>query len=272
MGLMKSVLTARRVFAEQGLSGIKSALRYGYLEKWTGEKPNRLYGRLVELTGNVGRLDGCRFDLATPPVPTEIKSYFLCGTYERAEREAVRRFLDPALPVVELGAALGVVSCVTNQRLRDPKRHVVVEANPSLMPLLTKNRDRNGCEFEILHRAVGYDGATMTFYAHEDFLASSTERDERASEIEVEAVTLRSILEGRGFDRCTLICDIEGAEAELVRREPETLRERVALVIMELHAGVLGESGAQGVLDEFSRLGFRPVHTAAAVHVLRNEV
>jgi predicted O-methyltransferase YrrM len=48
--------------------------------------------------------------------------------------------LRPEERVLELGGCLGVVSCSINTLLRDPSRHVVVEANPKLLAYLYENR------------------------------------------------------------------------------------------------------------------------------------
>jgi hypothetical protein len=106
-------------------------------------------GRFVRPPADVARLDGCVFALDDPAVNEELRYLLLSGKHEGPERRLARRYVDPALPVVELGAAMGVVSCIINRRLADPARHVVVEANPGMIPLLTRNRDRNGCRFRI---------------------------------------------------------------------------------------------------------------------------
>ena len=58
------------------------------------------------------------------------RSCFMRGSYEHEERELIRRWLKPEDHVIEFGACLGIVSCVTNKLLKDKTRHVVVEANP----------------------------------------------------------------------------------------------------------------------------------------------
>ncbi|MGB7925677.1 MAG: FkbM family methyltransferase [Pyrinomonadaceae bacterium] len=272
---MGKLTTARRVFRAQGLNGILSALKDGYLGKWLGDEDNWWYGKLIEMRGNVVRIEGCSFSLDSPVIGTALKSNFILNRYERPEREALRRFLDPDLPVIEFGGSVGVVACLTNRKLNDPRRHVVVEANPALIPLLKKNRDLNGCEFEILPRMVGYGSEQSTFYPNSVYFLASTAIPPASGEadvvLKVQTVNLQSILDQYKFDRCTLICDIEGGEADLVRHEAHLLKERVATIILEVHEWSLGEEKVAGMLREIESLGFKTVYSEAQTYVFQKE-
>jgi hypothetical protein len=63
-----------------------------------------------------------------------IKVSLLKQRFERFERKAVLQHVNPEYPVVELGACIGVVACITNGILKNPVLHVVVEANPHVSP------------------------------------------------------------------------------------------------------------------------------------------
>jgi FkbM family methyltransferase len=78
---------------------------------------------------------------------------------EPVERHAVIQCIGPEHPVVELGAGIGVMSCVTNAVLHNPVRYVVVEANPRAIPTLRQNQDSNCCKFEMLNPALSGDKA-----------------------------------------------------------------------------------------------------------------
>ncbi len=71
--------------------------------------------------------------------------------------------------MIEFGGAMGVVACLTNKRLIHPEKHIVVEANPEILSLLKDNRDRNNCQFTILHGAIAYGTEEVTFNLNEDF-------------------------------------------------------------------------------------------------------
>jgi FkbM family methyltransferase len=136
----------------------------------------------------------------------------------------------------------------SNDRQSNRKNHVVVEANPQILSLLTENRDRNGCEFEIVHGAVGEQGRSISIHLHENALLSSAITTAE-KKVEVPGVTLEDILRARSFDRCALICDIEGAEVNLIRDELPTLRSRVETFIVEFHPWINGQD-----LDVYRRI------------------
>jgi FkbM family methyltransferase len=247
-------------------------LRPSFWRHWD----NPMLGRWVELRGNPARIDGCTFTLDSPAIPTGLKALFLFDRYERAERDALRRFLDPDVPVVELGGSLGVVACLTNRRLRDPSRHVVVEANAQMLGVLEENRARNGCGFVVMHRALAYGAPTVAFHQDDDFLAGTVLEGRMVYEgrprraVQVPTVRLRDILDAHGFARCTLVCDIEGAEVDLVAHELDVLRERVGTIIVETHPGAVGEATVRAMLDQLAGVGFRRLAEDAETVILRH--
>jgi len=123
--------------------------------------PNRVYqwikshdsvwGRVVELKGNKIKIEGSTFNVDIPFLTCRQKANFMFDRYERPERIALREFLDPSAPVIEFGGNIGVVSCVVNRRLTNPENHIVVEANPELIPYLERNRKINNCRFQIVN-------------------------------------------------------------------------------------------------------------------------
>jgi FkbM family methyltransferase len=74
--------------------------------------------------------------------------------YEVPEREQAIRHVRPDDVVLELGARFGGVSIVTNHILSDRKAHVVVEPDSRVWAALYLNRQRNGCEFQIIEGIV----------------------------------------------------------------------------------------------------------------------
>lgn len=281
--LIKKYATARRILHTEGA---KAVLQEGYsqinqkldrakierwVEKWLRGIDNPWLGRLIEFQGNIVKIEGFAFNVDNLAITTAVKSRFLFGRYEKPERQALKKFLDPEVPVVEFGAAIGVIACLTNKRLSDPKKHVVVEANPDLLPLLEENRDRNNCQFTILHRAVAHECEQVTFYQCQNYLGSSAHAV-TGKLISVPATTLLEVLNSFSFERCSLVCDIEGGEADLVRHEAETLAQRVGTLIVEVHPWALGEAVVQNMLAELGRIGFASVYQKDATYVFQNRL
>ena len=163
---------------------------------------------------------------------------------------------------------MGIVSCITNRRLENPKAHVVVEANPRVIPLLRRNRDRNHCRFEILNRAIAYGTDTIAYAPSADFAGNSLHEHSGDARVSVRTTGLSDILNTQGFDRYTLICDIEGHESELVEREAEVIR-RADTIILETHARLIGDEKNQAMLDRLEAIGFVVVASESYVVVLK---
>ena len=114
-GPIKFATTANRVLVEKAQAfALKKKIQI------------RGASRIVEL-------DHCRFPLAELP-NTSMKLELLSGQYEKPEREAVLRYLQPDWGVIELGGCIGVVSCITNKLLKNPENHLVLEVNPLFCP------------------------------------------------------------------------------------------------------------------------------------------
>ena len=263
--LSKKVGTAARVWREGGLRKFTSVARLKAAMWW--RRDDRLgLSRLSGAPNRLVRLDGCKFDAGDNE---NLRELLLSGVHEQPERLALTRFLDARLPAVEFGGCIGVVSCLTNARLADPRQHVVVEANPDLLGLLEANRDRNGCRFQVLHRAVAYGGGEVTFHVAENVLASSVQAPAPRT-VTVPSVTLEGILDEHGFERCTLICDIEGGEVGLVENEAEVLRDRVTVFIAEVHEQLLGGEVIGRMLAALEGVGFEQVFKQEETYVFRN--
>jgi FkbM family methyltransferase len=255
--LQRKLATAWSVLTERGLEG---AARVS-LEKagmWWRHGDRLEVGKFFGRPSPYVRLDGCRFGLDPSVISPSLKYLLLSGKHEAPERALIRRYLDPALPLVELGGALGVVSCVANAVLKDRSRHVVVEANPALLPILETNRRRNGCGFVIRHAAIGYGAPSLAFPVASDVLASSTFVPTSAT-VNVETVSLKQLLDEHQFERCSLVCDIEGAETELVRHESAVLASAVDVIIMEVHQRVVSREAVDAMLASLRNLGFEPL-------------
>ena len=224
-------------------------------------------GKLVELTGNTVNVDGVRISVDNPLISRELKTSLWKGHYESKERRLLRAYLPPDLPLIELGACIGVISCISNRRLANPARHVVVEANQHLIPTLRHNRDANSCSFEIVRAAVGYDADEVVFYESEYCTSGSLCRPSEVRTL-VPATSLQRVAEGAGFDTFSLICDIEGAEAQLIEREIEFLKSHAAWILIEMHDSITDVTE----LDHMLRSnGFHLIKKLHLAHCYQNQ-
>jgi FkbM family methyltransferase len=211
-------------------------------------------------------LDGCTFSLAGSP--DYVRYLLISGKYESAERGALKTALISDLPAVEFGAGIGVISCLTNKILKYPDRHVVVEANSTLLALLKSHRLRNKCEFKILNKALAYDRSSVEFTVDDNFLLGRMDLPGN-KRVRVQTTTLLAVLDHAGFDACNLICDIEGAECDLVENELEILKTRVACIMMETHPAIRGEEAVSRMMDKLGSSGFKAVAKDGTTYVLQ---
>ena len=212
-------------------------------------------GKLIALTGNRVRLEGMVFSTDSPLIESTEKSALFVGLHELYERNLLSRWLPVDLPVVELGGGLGVVACTANRKLVRPDHHIVVEANPGVTPILERNRDLNGCRFQVVNKALAYGAETVEFSIARNFLGSRIGGDS-VTTVAVPTTSLRTIADTVGFDQMSVICDVEGAEAAMVEHELDTLRERVRFLLVEVHPQFLGESAASRLVETLQTAGF----------------
>ena len=271
--LAKKLDTAKHIYYSQGFAGISSVVKQKLsdFEQWfrTTELFHWYLGKGIELRGDMVRIDGLSFSVNNPAISTRMKRHFLSDQYEKPERTAIKQFLNADLPVVEFGGAIGVVACHANKMLRNPQHHVVIEANPDLLPLLEANRDRNGCRFTVLHRAIAYGSDEITFNINQDFWASNLGYSTNRS-LRVPTISLQEIVKQFGFERCSLICDIEGAEIALVQHEAETIQRKVATLIIEVHPWCVQADIIDAMLHKLESIGFACVFRTSDNYVLHN--
>lgn len=274
-GIIKKIKTAKEVLETRGVKGIASVLiddkfynQRLMFDKWLKTKSGWWAGKIIEIKGNKISIDGCEFNVNSPAITTKFKSHFYFDDYELEERDALKHYLNPELPVIELGGAMGVVACLTNKNLVHPEKHVVVEANPEILPLLEDNRERNNCRFNVLHGAVAYGTEEITFNLNQDFWASSAQFSTDKS-VTVQAITLKQVADKFNFDKFTLICDIEGGEIDMVKFDAEVLRDRVTTLILEVHPYIHGEELIKNMLLDLEKMNFKSAFKRAGVHVLQ---
>jgi FkbM family methyltransferase len=209
---------------------------------------NRSYvhGLLFDRAGGIYRTEGLEFVVPRRSMPRSYRSRFYFDIYEKPERDLARRFLTRDSVVLELGACIGVVSCMVNSLLQDPTKHVVVEANPELIDVLTQNRNNNGCRFAIENTLVG-NGETAAFRVGR-LMTANRLGSRRGKVVELPMKTVAQLEASHHLKFDTLIADIEGAEMQFVAENTDLIA-RLKLVIMEIHDGILGPEKARRVRD-----------------------
>lgn len=223
---------------------------------------------LAELAIRPTRVWGLTFELPRGVVRRRTRRRIRRGSYEQPEARAVAALVDPSVPMLELGGGTGVLSCLIASLLPPTTPHVVVEGNAHAFSMLERNRDRNGFDFEAVHGMVDYPRSGDP--AKAGARAWGPGHQVRATDASAgRPVTLRGLLEERGWDRCNLLMDIEGAEVGLIEAEAEILRDRVASLVVELHPKEGGPEVAAATLRRILDTGLELVSIDATVFGFR---
>jgi FkbM family methyltransferase len=180
--------------------------------------------------------------------PRDIVSAEVCAAlafqaYEKAELALMHSLLIPDLDTIELGGALGVTGAGILRKLIPPARLITAEFRPELLPILQRNLSSNSCgnKFDIIPKAIAYP-PDADRCNHADFVIPDGSFGSRKGykhalgfrTIHAQTTTLRDICEEFSLGTFQLICDIEGAELEIIEQDSDVL-EKCRLLIIELH-------------------------------------
>jgi FkbM family methyltransferase len=223
-----------------------------------------LYGLLFDLKGGkYYRVNDSKFTFPRDKTTIGWRGlYFELDTYEIDERNLAAKHIKPEDAVIELGGSLGVVSCLTNRLLLDKKKHLIVEANPFLIPYLYRNRNLNHAKFIVENCFVG-NPPEAVFYA--DKIVEGSAYNKTDNELRLPSRSMAELCERHGpFN--VLHMDIEGGEYEVLRSSNNILTQ-FRLVIVEIHDFILGAEKVAACHDILESSGLKLLDQSNAVEV-----
>jgi FkbM family methyltransferase len=209
------------------------------------------------------RTSGLTFEIPIKHTTRAMRGRFAADTYELPERQLILKHLSPDSRVLELGGCIGVVSCLVNSLLTDPHAHVVVEANPFLIPFLERNRDVNGAEFSVEHCVVSR--------ATEAIISLAADMDSSKAGDHGLAVPTRTCedIEARyqlSFD--TLVMDIEGAESQFIK-DNNVVLQKMKLIVIEFHPSIIGATETEALRNLLLECGLTKIDQKLTTEVYR---
>ncbi len=204
----------------------------------------RVFGR------NRFKIQGVFLDagLASEPLLEVLAS----GAYEAAERELLKDILAQGDSVLEIGSAIGFLSCLAARLGAHPI--ACVEAQPSSLRLLRKNLRRNEVSARVIPAAWARQTGPLRWKTDQHFTSSRMAAPGEPSSMTVRGISLSDILSEAGFTPTCLIIDIEGSEAGFDFLE---VPRATTKIVIELHPQLLGEKGSSEVLERIASAGFR---------------
>jgi len=201
------------------------------------------------------RTNGCAFTIPRKNINRVGRGYFALGLYEKDERAYIGKVLDGKETILELGGCIGVISCITNKKLANPGQHVVVEANPEMIPYLDENKKNNRCSFEIINAVISKT-EFVDFFLSDSFVASGIyQQDVNRRKVSVKGVTPRELENKYNLKFNTIVMDIEGGEYDLIL-ENKTFLNDIDKIFMEEHRFILGDVKFKEYEDVLRSLGF----------------
>ncbi len=177
------------------------------------------------------------------------------GKYEGEERTIIPRFISPKDRIIEIGTAVGLVTMVSARIVGD-KHIITIDANPEILRDAEWNFRSNAMDISAVNGVMrnrnsfkpGYTASNI----HRDFWASSLERSPgTVNTIDVPILCMEDEISSFGAN--TLICDIEGGEADLF---PGSDLRGINKIMVETHPNQVGPAKVQEAIKSIQRQGF----------------
>lgn len=203
----------------------------------------------------VFKKNGVKIHVPFELTDTEFRGRFLLNSYEKEEAKYLSKFLPSSAQILELGSCLGFISCLSNKIIDNGFNHVVLEANPNLIPWIKKNKEVNNCKFSIENSIISKNKLN-TFYIHDLIVGGSTKR-KTGKEVIIDGVNFDFLEHKYSISFDTLIMDIEGGELEVLRNFQKDIA-KLKRVFLELHpfSGILTKEEASECEEILMSLGF----------------
>lgn len=213
------------------------------------------------------RFQGILVYTGYPQISPYIKACLFWGLYEKQEVRFIRQYLPSNLPVIELGASIGVISCIIAQKV-SPQLVYSIEANPSLKMIIGDNLKLNNLSnTKVLNLALC--GAEEVFFipGNDNTVGTVTSKKQDNS-VAINSSSLSGITSKLGIDKFNLVCDIEGSEVEFLFFDSASLINCEYLVIELHHTSRDGIEYSVGQMKErIKTLGFIIVNEHGSVIV-----
>jgi len=212
-------------------------------------------GFIFDICGGIYKVNGCSFRIPKNLTSMQFRASFFLKDYEKEEIYFVQKYVKNSDSVLELGACLGILSCLTNIRLDDNEKHVVVEANPYLINTINENKIKNKCGYNILNLAVS-NLPSVEFFINKTHVTGSSLLSSQAMKVKVPGISLSELVAKYGpFN--VLIIDIEGSEVDILRERLPC--EEISTIIIEIHDSIIGPKGVSLCHQSLIKSGFQLV-------------
>lgn len=209
---------------------------------------------------------GMKFPHHADIIKGRVRSLLRKNAYEQKESEAALRIVKEGDVVVELGAGIGYMSTLVASKRKIKSVHSF-EANPHLIPYIQKVHAINGLtNAHVTNAILGPRKGTADFYVRDNLLGSSLavlEGEVDPPSTKVDVLNAKTVFKDIGAN--VLICDIEGAEVDLI---PSLDLTGLRAAIIELHPQWIGPEGVNKVFRAFMDAGLAYYHRGSTNKVV----
>lgn len=150
-----------------------------------------------------------------------------------SEERALVSQVPRTVPVIELGAGIGIVSNKIDKHLHEGVPQIAVELDPALQESLGNTRKLNNACFDIVIAGYAPGGSEVTFERDGRYIYTQVTQDGTSCS---PAISLTEICEKYNIREFVLVVDIEGSEEGLLE-EWEFLVSCCRDILIEFHEG-----------------------------------
>ncbi|HSZ71576.1 MAG TPA: FkbM family methyltransferase [Cytophagaceae bacterium] len=210
--------------------------------------------------GNTIPFYGTQIHTESQEVKPKTKALLFWKMYESAEVRFVNRYLSDQYDVIELGGSIGAVSAQLGKKISNRKL-ISLEANAALIEIQRQNLITNGItNFELVHAAYGSEQKKIWFTLGEETTLGKIGEANQGNGFFVDSVSLQSLITQFQLKEYVLVCDIEGAEIDLLMNEQDALAN-CKLLIIETHDALYKNIGysSENMKELLLQMGFRMI-------------
>ncbi len=218
------------------------------------------------IAGGVIKSRGMRFPKDPQIIQGRVRKLLRTNGYEAKETEAALRVVKEGDVVLELGGGIGYMSTLVATKRAIKSVHSF-EANPQLIPYIRKVHAANGVtNAHVTNAILGPRKGSVDFYVRDPMLGSSMdvlEGEVDPPSIKVDVLNAKPVI--ADIKPTVLICDIEGAEVDLI---PKLDLSGIRAAILETHPQWIGPTGINTIFKAFMDAGLAYYHRGSHGKVL----
>lgn len=195
-----------------------------------------------------------------------VRKLLRTNAYEKKESDAALRVLREGDVVIELGGGIGYMSTLMASKRAIKSVHSF-EANPHLIPYIQEVHALNGVtNAHVTNAILGPRKGKVDFYLRDPMLGSSMELlegEDTPPSVKVDVLNAKNVF--KNIKPNVLICDIEGAEVDLI---PQLDLTGLRAAVIETHPQWIGPEGMNKVMRAFMDAGLAYYHRGSHGKVL----